>query len=104
MDYFIVIYRTLLFYIIMTVICRLMGKREMGQLGIVDLIPSIFIAVPAVISIDNISGMILSIIPIIILVLIEIGIDYFSLRNLKIRNLFDGNPSIIINSDVINCK
>ena len=37
MDFLIVVYRTLLFYIIITVIYRFMGKREIGQLGIVDL-------------------------------------------------------------------
>ena len=41
MDYLIVLSRTLLFYIIITIIYRFMGKREIGQLGIVDLIVSI---------------------------------------------------------------
>lgn len=103
MDYFIVIYRTLLFYVIITVIYRFMGKREVGQLGIVDLIVSILIAELAAISIDNRDeSVFLSIVPIIILVSIEIGIAYFSLRNPKIRNIFDGKPSIIISSGVIN--
>ena len=44
MDYLIVLSRTLLFYIIITIIYRFMGKREIGQLGIVDLIVSILIA------------------------------------------------------------
>ena len=105
MDYFVVIYRTLLFYVIITIIYRFMGKREVGQLGIVDLIVSILIAELAAISIDNRSeSVFLSIVPIVILVLIEIGIAYFSLKNPKIRNLFDGSPSIIINSGVINFK
>ena len=42
-DYFIVLERTILFYIIITIIYRVMGKREVGQLGIVDLIVSILI-------------------------------------------------------------
>ena len=53
MDYFIILYRTLIFYIIIIVIYRFMGKREIGQLGIVDLIVSILIAELAAISIDN---------------------------------------------------
>ena len=105
MDYFIVIYRTLLFYIIITVIYRFMGKREIGQLGIVDLIVSILIAELAAISIDNRSESIfLSIVPILILVFIEIGLAYFSLKSPKLRNILDGEPSVIINSGKINFK
>ena len=53
MDYLIVLERTILFYIIITVLYRFMGKREVGQLGIVDLIFSIVRAELAAISIDS---------------------------------------------------
>lgn len=105
MDYIIVVYRTLLFYIIITLIYRFMGKREIGQLGVVDLIVSILIAELAAISIDNRSeSVFLSIVPIVILVLIEIGVAYISLKVPKIRNMFDGEPSVIIDSGIINFK
>ena len=103
MDYLIVIYRTLLFYIIITVIYRFMGKREIGQLGIVDLIVSILIAELAAMSIDNRNeSILLSIVPILILVAIEVGIAYVSLKVPKIRNIIDGEPSVIINSGKVN--
>ena len=53
MDYFLVLERTVLFYVLITVIYRFMGKREVGQLGIVDLIVSILIAELAAMSIDK---------------------------------------------------
>ena len=53
MDYLIVVERTILFYILITFLYRFMGKREVGQLGMVDLIVSILIAELAAISIDN---------------------------------------------------
>ena len=66
MDYVIVLERTVLFYILITLLYRFMGKREIGQLGIVDLIVSILIAELAAISIDNREESIfLSIIPIV---------------------------------------
>ncbi len=103
MDYFIVMYRTLLFYIIITVIYRFMGKREIGQLGIVDLIVSILIAELAAISIDNRDESIfLSILPIALLVGIQILISYASLKSSFVRSIFDGNPSIIISSGKLN--
>ena len=105
MDYFIILYRTLLFYVIITVIYRFMGKREIGQLGIVDLIVSILIAELAAISIDNRDESIfLSIVPIVALVAIQVGMSFISLKSAKIRNLFDGNPSVIINGGKLNFR
>lgn len=82
-----------------------MGKREVGQLGIVDLIVSILIAELAAISIDNREeSILLSIIPIVILVIIQIGIAYVSMKTSKIRDVFDGTPSVVINRGKINFK
>lgn len=103
MDYFIVLYRTFIFYIIITIIYRFMGKREIGQLGIVDLIVSILIAELAAMSIDNRNESIfLSILPIAFLVGVQIFLSFISLKSSVVRNIFDGNPSIIINSGKIN--
>lgn len=99
------LYRTVLFYIIITLIYRFMGKREIGQLGIVDLIVSILIAELAAVSIDNREESIfLSLIPIVALVLIQIGMSFISLKFSKIRDMFDGTPSVMINRGVINFK
>ena len=77
----------------------------MGQLGIVDLIVSILIAELAAISIDNREeSVFLSIIPIIVLVLIQIVMSYISLKNAKVRDAFDGTPSVMINRGVVNFK
>ena len=105
MDYIIVLERTVLFYVIITFLYRFMGKREVGQLGIVDLIVSILIAELAAISIDNREeSVFLSIIPIIVLVLIQIVMRYISLKNAKVRDAFDGTPSVMINRGVVNFK
>lgn len=105
MDYLTVLVRTGLFYLIITAIYRFMGKREIGQLGMVDLIVSILIAELAAMAIENRDESIfLSLFPIALLVIIQIGMSYISLKNSKIRNLFDGNPSVIINRGKINFK
>ncbi len=105
MDYFIALYRTFIFYIIITVIYRFMGKREIGQLGIIDLIVSILIAELAAISIDNIhESMLLTILPIALLVAIQMSLSYISLKSSKVRDTFDGKVSIIISGGKINFK
>ena len=105
MDILIVLYRTFIFYVIITILYRFMGKREVGQLGIVDLIVSILIAELAAMSIENRNdSILLSIVPIVTLVLIQVGMSYISLKNAKIRDCFDGTPSVMINRGIINFK
>ena len=105
MNILIVSIRSLLFYIIITIVYRIMGKREMGQLSVMDFIVSIFIAELAAISIENHNDSILiSIVPIIILVILQIITSMISVKSQKLRNILDGEPSVIINRGIINFK
>ena len=80
-----------------------MGKREVGQLGIIDLIVSILIAELVVVSVEDPSISILySLIPVICLVVLQILLSYVSLKNSKVRELLDGKPSFIIKYGKIN--
>ena len=82
-----------------------MGKREIGQLGVIDLIVSILIAELVAISIEETENPIyLTIIPIAVLVLLEIVFAYISIKSRKFRNIFDGKPSLIIANGKINYK
>lgn len=103
MKYFIVLYRTIFFYALIVVVYRIMGKREIGELSVIDFIVSIFIAELVAISIENYkSNMFLSIIPIIALVSLELISAYITLKNKKIREKIDGEPSVIIEKGIIN--
>ena len=74
-----------------------MGKREVGQLGIIDLVVSILIAELAVISIENYNNnLMISVVPILTLLLLQISLAYLTLKKPKLRIFLDGNPSIII--------
>ena len=98
-----VIFRTTFFYFFVILCYRIMGKREVGQLGVIDLIVSILIAELIAISIENISDSIfLTIVPITILVVLEIILAYISIKSRKVRNFFDGKPSLIIVNGKIN--
>lgn len=105
MKYLAVFYRSVFFYILITFLYRLMGKREMGELTIMDFIVSIFIAEMVAISIENYkSNILLSIIPIVTLVVLQIGFSIVSLKSQKARNVVDGEPSVIISRGKINFK
>lgn len=82
-----------------------MGKREVGELSVVDLIVSLFIAEFVAISIENYKESIfMSIIPILIIVSLQIISSKISLKNKKTRDVLDGKPSVIINRGKINFK
>ncbi len=99
------IIRTLFFYFFVTVCFRIMGKREVGKLGIIDLIVSILIAELCAISIENIKDSIfLAILPITVLVVIELVFGKISLKSRKFRSFVSGKSSLIINKGKINYK
>lgn len=103
MEYIKIIFRISFFYFFILIIYRIMGKREVGQLGIIDLIVSILIAELVVISVEDTSISILnSLIPVICLVILQILLSYTSLKNDKIRDLLDGKPSFIIKYGKVN--
>ena len=105
MKYFIILYRSVFFYFIVTILYRIMGKREIGELSIMDFIVSLFIAELVAISIENYkSSIFMSLIPVLALSLIQISLSYLSIKNKKIRSILDGNPSVIIEKGKINFK
>ena len=105
MEYINICIRTTLFYFFILLIYRIMGKREVGQLGIIDLIVSILIAELAVLSIEELDKSIfISIVPILTLTLLQTVLAYFSLKKPKFRILLDGNPSLIIKNGKVNFK
>lgn len=105
MELLIVLVRTLFFYFFILFCFRVMGKREIGQLSISDLTISILIAELVAISIENRSdATILTILPIVLLVLLEVLLAYIELKFNKVRNVTDGKPSIIIMDGKLNVK
>ena len=103
MDLVMVIIRTVLFYFIVLIVFRLMGKREIGELSLMDLVVSLLIAELVAISIENYDeSMLLTIIPIAILLVFEKIFGVLSVKSEKFRILVDGKPSLIINKGKIN--
>lgn len=103
MKYFIILFRSIFFYALITIIYRLMGKREIGELSIMDFIVSIFITDMVVMSIENYNESILiSLIPIIVLTLIQMIFSYLSLKSKSVKDIVDGKPSVIINKGKVN--
>jgi len=102
-DYITIVARTILFYLLILVIFRLMGKREIGELSILDLVVFIMIGELAVVAIERPNVKIFhAILPMVILMIIQVIMAIVSLKSKKFRNLVEGKPSIIINRGKID--
>lgn len=105
MDLFIVFVRTFFFYFFIFLIYRILGKREIGQLGIIDLVVTILIAEIASISIENTDVTIFkSVVPILTLMGLEMILAFVSLKRPSFRRFIDGSQSVIIKNGKINYK
>ena len=96
-------FRTVLLYLAIVIIFRVMGKREIGELSLLDLVVFIMIAEIAAIIIEDTERSIWeSLVPMITLVVIQILLAYISLKSKSFRDVIDGKPSIIINKGRID--
>lgn len=89
--------RAIVLYILVLVVMRLMGKREIGQLQPFELAIAIMIADLASIPMTNTGTPIFKgIIPILGLLLMHLIISVINLKSIKLRELICGKPSILI--------
>ena len=95
--YISIILKTIFMYFFIILVYRVMGKKELGQLNVIDLIVSILIAELIALSIqEDEKSLLISVIPILVLVGVQILISYITLKSDKLRNIIDGQPTIII--------
>lgn len=89
--------RTIILYILVLVVMRFMGKREIGQLQPFELAISIMIADLATIPMAE-TGIPISsgIVPILGLLVMHLIISVINLKSIKMREIICGKPAILI--------
>lgn len=103
MEVWSLLIRTTVIYFVVFLIMRLMGKREIGKLSVLDLIISVMIAEIAVIVIEDVDRpMWDGVVPMIVLLVIQVSMALLSMSNRKLRLFFDGKPSVVIAKGKIN--
>ncbi|MBS5737597.1 MAG: DUF421 domain-containing protein [Clostridiales bacterium] len=100
---FILFYRTVLFFSVLMLALRIMGKRQLGDAEPSDLVVTILLSELAAGPLQNIEEPIYrSLVPIILLVVIELTVAFISLKNVNLRRFFQGRYSILIDDGKIN--
>lgn len=99
----IVFFRSIILYVLVLIVMRLMGKREIGQLQPFELAIAIMIADLASIPMSDIGIPIMDgIIPILGLLVMHLLISFINLKSMKMRAFICGKPSILIYRGKIN--
>ena len=89
--------RAIILYIIVLIVMRLMGKREIGQLQPFELAISIMIADLASVPMTELGIPITNgIIPILGLLIMHLIISILNMKNINIRRIISGQPSLLI--------
>lgn len=89
--------RTILLYAFIILAIRIMGKRQISDLQTSELVVTLIISDIAAIPMQNTSQPLLSgFVPIIILIVIEIGLSVIMMKSEKFRHILCGRPIIVI--------
>ena len=100
-----VILRTLLLYALLIAAMRLTGKRQIGELQLSELVTTLLISEIAANPIVLPSSPLWhAILPILLIVLLELGISFLVTKSPTIKLLFDGRPSVLIRRGSIDQK
>ncbi len=92
-----VILRTILFYSVLILQIRLMGKRQLGQMEPTEFVVAILIANLASIPLEEPEHSVWSgLLPMLIILIAERALSWLSLKNIRIRRLLCGKPVILI--------
>ncbi|MCP1125314.1 hypothetical protein CN326_07900 [Bacillus sp. AFS018417] len=100
-----IVFRTIILYSVMLIIFRLMGKREIGELSVLDLVVFIMLGEMAVIAIENMDKSIWhQLVPMVLIMVIQIALSLVSLKSQRIRHILEGEPAIIVREGKIDEK
>lgn len=101
-ELLIVIFRTILVLIILFLLTKCMGKKQVSQMNIYDYIIGITIgSIAADISLDIEKNFLVGTISLIIFGLSGVLITYLTLKSIRMRRIFSGVPTILIENGKI---
>lgn len=93
----VVFFRALILYILVVIVMRIMGKRQIGQLQPFELVITIMLAELAAVPMQNTGiPLINGIVPILTLLVAQIAFSYATLKSERLRGVICGKPSILV--------
>ncbi|MFC4304659.1 DUF421 domain-containing protein [Cohnella boryungensis] len=101
-DWLEVALRTLMAVVILFVLTRLLGKRQVSQLSLFEYITGISIGnLAAYLSLDTDSNWVIGVVALAVWVSVSLGMEFLQLKSKKARDLLDGKARVIIQNGKI---
>ncbi len=96
----ITVIRAFIFYILLTLMMKLMGKRQIGEMQLSELVTTVLLSELAVLPVtDNDIPLLHGVIPLILLSSIEVIVSFLSRKSKWFRVLLNGNPIVLYEKD-----
>ena len=92
-----VLIRTLIIYVILELSMKLMGKRQIGEFQLSELVTTLLLSELAALPIsDPDIPLLYMAVPVALIISLEVITSFLSVKSLKLRRLFAGKPSVLI--------
>ncbi len=89
----VIILRAFIFYIALTLMMKLMGKRQIGEMQLSELVTTVLLSELAVLPVtDNDIPLLHGLMPLILISSLEVVVSFISRKSKKFRVLLNGNP------------
>ncbi len=95
-------FRTIIIYFLLTAALRIMGKRQVGELQISELVTTLLLSEIAALPIDDPDIPLLhAVVPILLIFSLEIMITHLKSRWNPLKRIFEGKPTFLIERGVL---
>ncbi len=102
---FTVLLRTLIIYVLISLSFRLMGKRQIGELELSELISTLLLSEIATLPIvDPDVPLVAVLIPVTVILSLEIILTYLKTRSVFLKSILESKPSFLIRNGVLDQK
>ena len=92
-----ILFRTLILYVFITLVIRLMGKRQVGELEMSDFVTTILLSQIVSLPIEDPSIPLMHVfLPVLIIVTVEIMATFLKGRFNPLKRIFEGKPTFLV--------
>lgn len=92
----VIIYRSLIFYILLTAMMRFMGKRQIGEMQVSELVTTVFLSELAVYPVtDQKVPILYGIVPVVMISSLEVVLSFLTLKSKIFRKFLNGDAIIL---------
>lgn len=99
----IVVIRAFILYIMLTAMMKLMGKRQIGEMQLSELVTTVLLSELAVLPVtDSDIPLLHGILPLVIISSIEVIVSFISIKSKRFRSLINGNPIVLYENSAFN--